>query len=67
MNRVVETCRSDDSLARAAGTDVGPRHRCLPIVDEDEHVVGVTTDRDICMAGSTQEQPLAKLPLRGWS
>lgn len=33
----------------------------LPIVDEDNHVVGMITDRDIAMAAFTQGKPLSDI------
>jgi CBS domain-containing protein len=63
MNRNVETCRLDDSLAVAAGKmwerDVG----CLPVLGRNGHVVGIVTDRDICMAGYIQGRPLGEIPV----
>lgn len=63
MNRTVETCRPEDTLAVAAGRmwdhDIG----CLPVIEGDGHVVGVITDRDICMAGYTQGRPLTDIPV----
>jgi CBS domain-containing protein len=63
MSQSVETCRPEDSLAFAAGKmwdrDVG----CLPVVAADGRVVGIVTDRDVCMAGYTQGRPLADLPV----
>jgi len=53
----VRTCRSDDSLARAAQvmweTDCG----AVPVLTGDT-VVGVITDRDVCMASYTQGRRL---------
>jgi CBS domain-containing protein len=61
MSRSVETCHVDDSLAVAAAKmwerDIG----CLPVVDADGCVVGMITDRDICMAGYTQGRPQHEL------
>jgi CBS domain-containing protein len=61
MNRNVETCRLDDNLAVAAGKmwnrDIG----CLPVVGRHGHVVGIVTDRDICMASYIQGRPLAEI------
>ena len=61
MNPNVETCRPDDSLSVAAGKmwdrDVG----CLPVVSSDGRVVGIVTDRDICMAGYIQGRSLAEI------
>jgi CBS domain-containing protein len=63
MNRNVETCRLDDSLAVAAGKmwerDIG----CVPVLGRNGHVVGIVTDRDICMAGYTQGRPLGEIPV----
>jgi CBS domain-containing protein len=54
-------CREEDSLDRAAQQmwegDVGS----LPVVDEEERVVGMITDRDICMAAYTQGRDLKSL------
>ena len=61
MNPNVETCRPDNSLSVAAGKmwdrDVG----CLPVVSSDGRVVGIVTDRDICMAGYIQGRSLAEI------
>lgn len=56
------TCGPRDSLEAAARLlwdhDVG----ALPVVDEGR-LVGVLTDRDICMAACTQGRALAELPV----
>jgi CBS domain-containing protein len=61
MTRQVFTCRPDDSLATAAAVlwdnDVG----CAPVVDAERHVVGMITDRDICMAAYTKGVPLSQI------
>ncbi len=63
MTRDVRTCSLADSMNRAAQimweTDCG----CVPIVDEQTNVVGMITDRDICMAAYTQGRPLAEMPV----
>jgi CBS domain-containing protein len=63
MNRVVETCRFEDSLAAAAARmwerDIG----CLPVIGADGRVVGMITDRDICMAGYIQGCALQHIPV----
>jgi CBS-domain-containing membrane protein len=63
MNREVETCRVDDSLAVAArkmwDRDLG----CLPVLGRQGHLIGVVTDRDICMAGYTQGRSLNDIPV----
>ena len=36
---------------------------CLPVSDESDSIVGVITDRDICMAAYTKGQPLDIIPV----
>lgn len=54
MSRAVATCKIDDRLDVAAklmwDLDIG----CVPVVDDQHHVIGIVTDRDICMAAFTQ-------------
>jgi len=54
-------CFPDDTLNRAAQLlwehDVG----VLPVTNGLRHLVGVITDRDICMAAYTQGRPLAEI------
>jgi CBS domain-containing protein len=63
MNRQVETCRPEDNLSQAAGKmwdrDIG----CLPVVDGKGRVVGLVTDRDICMAGYIQGRSFGEIPV----
>ncbi len=63
MNQSVETCRPEESLSVAAGKmwdrDIG----CLPVVGGDGRVVGMVTDRDICMSGYIQGRNLAEIPV----
>jgi CBS domain-containing protein len=63
MTTDVETCAPEDNLAAAAcrmwDCDIG----CLPVVDADGQVVGMVTDRDVCMAALTRGQPLHDIPV----
>jgi CBS domain-containing protein len=63
MTRRVFSCRPDDTLETAAGLmwdhDVG----CLPVVADDGQVVGVITDRDICMAAYIRGARLADVSI----
>lgn len=64
MTKDARSCRPDDDLASAARllwtTDCG----VLPIVvGEGRRVVGMLTDRDVCMAAWTQGRPLAEIPV----
>jgi len=54
MSTPVQTCRPDTNLA--AITQVMWDHDCgfVPVVDSEGHVVGVITDRDICVASATR-------------
>ena len=63
IQRNVVTCTVHDDLQRAAQLmwdhDIG----CLPVIDAQGHVMGMITDRDICMAAYTQGVPLRALPV----
>jgi len=58
MCRSVATCSQQESLDAAVrkmwDLDVG----CLPVVDAENRVVGMLTDRDACMAAYTQGSSL---------
>jgi CBS-domain-containing membrane protein len=58
MQRDVKTCRADDTLHTAAQVMWDHDCGCAPVVDRDGHVVGMLTDRDICMAAYTRGMPL---------
>jgi CBS domain-containing protein len=57
MKESPATCAPSDSLRRAAeilwNTDCG----MVPVVEGDARLVGVITDRDICMASYFRDQP----------
>jgi len=61
MTRDVKSCAPQDSLRRAAQllweNDIG----AVPVVDAEERVVGMLTDRDICMAAYFKGRPLAEI------
>lgn len=54
MTRDVEACRPESLLSEAAA--IMWRRDCgvVPVVDAERHVVGVVTDRDICIALATR-------------
>ena len=54
MTREVKTCIERDSLQKVAKVMWDNDCGCVPVVDEENRVVGVVTDRDICMAAYTQ-------------
>jgi len=63
MHKDAITCRTVDTLERAAQLmwdhDIG----CVPVVDEQGHIAGMLTDRDICMAAYTRGAPLSAIPV----
>jgi CBS domain-containing protein len=61
MTSPAYTCRATDSLAAAAKQLW--EHDCgfLPVVDGEDRVGAVITDRDICMGTYTRGRPLAEL------
>ena len=36
---------------------------CVPVADEEEHITGVVTDRDVCMAAYTKGLPIEAIPV----
>ena len=59
MTKDVKTCRREDTLEAAARLMWDNDCGCAPVVDDERHVVGMITDRDICMAASTRGKRLA--------
>jgi CBS domain-containing protein len=61
MTTAVRSCSANDHLQRVAQimweTDCG----VVPVVDGDGRLVGMITDRDICMAAYTQGKPLSHI------
>ena len=58
MTRDVRACSVHDSLNAAARVMWENDCGCVPIVDSQGRLVGIVTDRDICMATYTQGVPL---------
>jgi CBS domain-containing protein len=50
----VKSCRPDTDLAAAAKMMWDGDCGCVPVVDDERHVVGMITDRDICIAAATR-------------
>jgi CBS domain-containing protein len=61
MTKNPKSCRADESLRTAAylmwECDIGS----IPVVDQEQRVVGMITDRDICMAAYFQDRPLSDI------
>jgi CBS domain-containing protein len=64
MTRDVRTCRPETSLNDAASEMWRGDCGILPVVDGDRRVVGLITDRDVCMGAYLQGKPLSELPVR---
>ncbi len=61
MTREVAACHAEHSLAAAASRMRDHDCGCLPVVDGAGHVVGMITDRDICMAALATGAALSTL------
>ena len=61
MTSEAVSCTPETSLASAAG--LMWEHDCgvLPVVDDVRKVVGVITDRDICMAAAMRPRPASEI------
>jgi CBS domain-containing protein len=64
MTREVRACGPDDSLERAAQLMWEGDCGCTPIVEDGSRVVGMLTDRDICMAAYTRGERLSAIRAR---
>lgn len=67
MTREVKSCRPDDSLERAAQLMWDCDCGCVPVCEGGDgaaRVIGVITDRDICMGALFQGKPLRELRVR---
>jgi CBS-domain-containing membrane protein len=65
MTRSVRTCRPSDRLSDAAQLMWDGDCGCLPVLGDDgsRRVVGMITDRDICMASHFRGRPLGEIPV----
>lgn len=64
MTRSVATVRPTDRLHHAARLMRGRGCGCLAVVDDESKVVGVLTDRDVCMAALDAGRPLSEIDVR---
>ena len=68
MTTRVHRCMPEDSLAHAAQLmwqhDIGCVPVCTSIGNGTEHLIGIITDRDICMCALFQGQPLGELHVK---
>jgi CBS domain-containing protein len=63
MSAAAKSCGPNDDLQRAAQIMWESDCGIVPVVDSEERVVGMITDRDICMAAYTHGQPLWQIPV----
>lgn len=63
MTKTVWTCRGDEAMSAAARLmwehDIG----AVPVVDAGGKIVGIVTDRDLCMCAYFTGEPLAAVPV----
>ncbi|HEX2678778.1 MAG TPA: CBS domain-containing protein [Polyangiales bacterium] len=64
MNKPVVTCQPSDGLDKAAGLMWDYDCGVLPVTNEDGTLVGMITDRDICMATYTRGLAPREIPVR---
>ena len=64
MTPDVATCRPDEPMAEAARIMWERDCGIVPVVDAEGRPVGVVTDRDLCMASFTRNEPLSRMPVR---
>ena len=64
MTTPARTCRVTAPLSEAAKTMLDESCGCVPIVDTNGRVVGILTDRDICLAVATRHERTADIPVR---
>lgn len=61
MTREPACCRTWETMDQAASRMWERDCGALPVIDRDERLVGVITDRDMCMAAFIQGKPLAQM------
>lgn len=63
MTRGVDSCRPEDHLGRAAQIMADRNCGSVPVLDADSKLIGILTDRDICLAAHAREKLLADIPV----
>lgn len=61
MNKNVATCRPEDTLNEVARVFWDCDTGCLPVIDHESRVIGMITDRDVCLAAFFQGASLKDL------
>jgi CBS domain-containing protein len=63
MNTPVVTCGPDTTLSAAARLMREANYGTLPVLDRQQHLAGIITDRDICLALAGTARPAAQIPV----
>lgn len=61
MTRNVQSCTPETNLAAAAMQMWDGDCGTLPVADDDGKVIGMITDRDICIAAATKHQNISEI------
>lgn len=61
MTAEVGFCQTEDSLAQAANIMWAKDCGAVPVVDVENRVAGIITDRDICIAVATRERRASEI------
>ena len=63
MHTQLQTCRPEETLAEAAAKMLKFDLGALPVVTPENKLLGMITDRDICMCGLIEGRPMKELPV----
>jgi CBS domain-containing protein len=63
MNQPPVSCRVHDTLNSAAQLMWEHDFGAIPVLGNDDRIIGIVTDRDICMAAYTTGRPLHAIPV----
>jgi CBS domain-containing protein len=63
MTKEVRTCRDSDTANDVARIMWESDCGCVPVLNSSDFIIGMVTDRDLCMAAYTRGQPLAAIPV----
>lgn len=63
MSSRVLTCAASEPLSAAARIMWEHDCGCVPVVSSEGILVGIVTDRDVCMAAYTQGRPIEAIPV----
>ena len=63
MNQPPVACSVHDTLNTAAQLMWEHDSGAIPVMGDDDRIIGIVTDRDTCMAAYTQGRPLHEIPV----